>query len=511
MTHHPPAPSRRSLLGAAAALALAPPVRAATPKRGGHLRLGLAGGSTADTLDPQPWGDTFMVTVGFATRGNLTEIAADGSLRGEIAESWEGTDGAKRWVFKLRNGVTFSNGKNVTAEDVIASLNLHRGDASRSGAKGIFTPVTDIRADGPQAVVITLSSGNVDFPAALTDHHINIVPALDGQADWRSGIGAGPYILETFEPGVRAILRRNPNSYKTGHVDSVEILGISDVVARQAALTSGRVDVINRADLKTVRLLGRQPGLRVEQSAGRLYYTLTQDLRVAPFDNLDVRRALKHGLDREAVLRTVFNGFGAVGNDQPLTAAYGFHDPSLKPPAYDPDRARFHLRKAGLETLTAQLHVSDAAFNGAVDLAVLYQQHAARAGITLDIQRLAPDGYWANISRKKPWYATYWSGRATEDTIFTVAFSKGSPWNGSHWENPRFNALLAEARVQADAALRRELFAEAQRLVSEDGGDVIPIFAHSVYALADKVQHGPDVSGHWELDGARLVERWWLA
>ncbi len=507
--------SRRGLIASAGAgLASAAFARlghaAPAPVSGGHLRAALAGGSTKDTLDPSPWGDTFMVTVGFATRGNLTEIASDGSLQGEIAESWEAAAGFKVWTFKIRRGVAFSNGKSLTAADVVASLNLHRGPTSSSGAKGIFTAVTDIRADDPYTVTVTLSSGSVDFPASLTDHHINIMPGVDGVADWRSGIGAGPYILEAFESGVRALLRRNPNSYKAGHLDSVELLGVSDVVARQAALTTGRVDLINRADLKTVGLLGRRPHLRVEQSAGRLYYALTMDTTADPFSNTDVRTALKYGIDREALLKTVFSGYGSVGNDQPITKAYGDHDPKLLPKPYDPDRARFHLKRAGHESLTVQLFTSDAAFNGAVDLAALYQQQAAPAGITLDVVRAPPDGYWTNISRKKPWYATFWSGRATEDTMFTVAFSEGSPWNGARWSNADFNHLLSAARIEADMAKRRALYAQLQQITSDDGGDLIPIFADSVYAMADTVQHAPAVSEHWELDGARFVERWWV-
>ena len=124
----------------------------AAPVKGGHLRLGLAGGSTTDSLDPAPWSDTFMVMIGFSVRGNLLELMPDGTLRGEAAESWGASDGARTWTFKLRKGVEFSNGKTLTAEDVIASLNHHRGDQSKSGAKGLFSAVTDIRADGNETV-----------------------------------------------------------------------------------------------------------------------------------------------------------------------------------------------------------------------------------------------------------------------------------------------------------------------------------------------------------------------
>ncbi len=514
-------PTRRGFLtgvavaGLAAGAARPGSARAAdptTPVKGGHLRLGLAGGSTTDTLNPSNWGDTFMTVVGYAVRGGLTAYGADGTLEPDVAAGWEPTDGAKRWIFKLQKGATFSNGKTLTADDVVASLNFHRGPKSASGAKAIFEQVTDIKADDAQTVIVTLSSGVVDFAYSLTDQHINIMPASSDGVDWRSGLGAGRYILDHFEPGVRAVLRRNPNSYKSGHLDSAELLGLPDVVARQAALLTGKVDAINRADPKTVHLLQQRPGLRVEQSAGRLNYWLVANTTVDPFTSADVRTALKYGIDREALLKTVFNGYGSVGNDQPITPDYRYHDPSLAAKTYDPDKARFHLKKAGHDSLAVDFHTSDAAFGGAVDLAVLYQQQAAKAGITINVVREAIDGYWAKVYRSPPpWYATFWAGRATEDTILTVSLAANSPWNYSRWTNPDFNRALLQARQETDEAKRRTLYYEAQHLASEDGGAVIPIFANSVFALNDKVHHPAKVAGNWELDGARLIERWWVA
>ena len=484
----------------------------AAPVKGGHLRLGLAGGSTTDSLDPSPWSDTFMVMLGYAVRGNLVELMPDGSLRGEAADSWSANAGATVWTFKLRKGVEFSNGKPLTADDVVASLNFHRGDKSKSGAKGLFSAVTDIKADGKDTVVVTLSAGSVDFANSLTDHHVNIMPAKDGEADWRSGIGIGPYVIEAFEPGVRALLKRAPNSYKQAWLDSAEMIGVADVVARQAALTSNRVDLINRTDLKTVQLLAKRPGFKVEESAGRLHYSLPMDTTAEPFRNTDLRLALKYAIDREAILKTVFSGHGRVGNDQPITPAYPFHNPNLVAKTYDLDKARYHFKKSGIDgAVPIGVHTADASFNGAVDLCVLYQQQAAKAGIKLDVVREPSDGYWQNVARKKPWYTSYWSGRATEDTMFTVAYSGASPLNDTRWNNPAFDKLLAAARVEADEAKRRQMYYELQTLASDDGGALVPIFANSVYAMTAKVQHEPAVAGNWELDGGRAIERWWMA
>jgi len=214
----------------------------------------------------------------------------------------------------------------------------------------------------------------------------------------------------------------------------------------------------------------------------------------------------------EAILKTVFSGHGRVGNDQPITPAYPFHDPNLTAKTYDLDKARYHFKKSGIDgAVPIGVHTADASFNGAVDLCVLYQQQAAKAGIKLDVVREPSDGYWQNVARKKPWYTTYWSGRATEDTMFTVAYSGASPLNDTRWNNPAFDKILVAARVESDEAKRRQMYYELQTLASDDGGALVPIFANSVYAMTAKVQHEPAVAGNWELDGGRAIERWWMA
>jgi len=511
-------PGRRNFMAAAlaagatltAAQAAWAQQAAATPRRGGHMRLGLAGASTTDTMNPGPWPDTFMAVLGYGVRAGLVEFGADGQLKPDVAESWELSNGAKTWTFKIRRGATFSNGKTVTADDVVASLNFHRGPKNPSNAKAIFDTVTDIKADGRETVVVTLSSGSVDFGYSLTDHHINIMPAVNGEADWQSGIGPGPFVLDHFTPGVRAVLKRNPNAYRQPWLDSVEMLGIANVVARQSALTSRSVDVINRVDLKTAELMGRSRGVRVGETAGRLHYWLQFNTANAPLNNNDVRLALKHSIDREEILRVLFHGHGSIGNDQPITPAYPNYNDKLPPPALDADKARFHLKKAGLDNLTVDLTVSEAAFAEAADLGVLYQRTAAKAGIKLNVVREAPDGWWARLAANKPaWWTTYWSGRASEDTMFTVSHSELS-LNGKTWPHPRFNQLLVQARQEANAAKRRELYGELQRISSTEGPAVVPIFANSVYAVSDKVQHPQRLAGNWEMDGARLLERWWI-
>ena len=502
-------------LGLTAALAASTAgriARAATPKKGGKLSLGIGHGSTTDTLDPATYENLYVQVMGGASHNKLTEISNTGDLVPELAESWEPTPDAVQWRFKLRQGVEFHNGKTLEAEDVIASFNHHRGEDSKSAAKPIVDPIEDIKADGKDTVVFTMRSGNADFPFIVSDYHLAIVPAADGKADATSGIGAGGYTIENFDPGVRTALKRFPNYWKSdrAHFDEAELLSIVDVTARTNALTTGEIHAMDRVDIKTAHLLGRNPDVEVAETSGTAHYTFAMRTDTPPFDNNDVRLALKYALDREAMLKTVLRGHGVVGNDHPIGRSNRFHADELPQREYDVDKAKFHLKQAGLTELSVDLSAADAAFAGAVDAAVLYKEHAAKAGININVVREPNDGYWSNVWLKKPWCAVYWGGRPTEDWMLSTAYAAGAPWNDTFWEHEQFNKLLIEARAELDEAKRRAMYVEMQRLVRDEGGVVVPMFNNYVMGLSKKIAHD-EMGANWSLDGFRAVERWWFA
>ena len=506
---------RALALGATAAFATSlagKAVQAATPKKGGTLRIGIGAGATTDSVDPGTFLQSFTQFLGFGLRNNLTEVSSTGELIPELAESWEASADAATWTFKLRRGVEFHNGKSLDADDIVASINHHRGEDSTSAAKVILDAVVDVKADGKDTVVVTLQDGNADFPFIVADYHIGIMPAAGGVPDADSGIGTGGYALKSFEPGVRASLERNPNYWKEGraHFDGAELLAIVDVTARTNALTTGEIDVMDRADLKTVHLLARDKSVRIEETSGTQHYTFAMRTDTPPFDSNHVRLALKFALDREALLKTVLLGHGVLGNDHPIGRANTFHASELPQRAYDPDKAKFHLKEAGLSSLTLDLSAADAAFAGAVDAAVLYKEHAAKAGIEINVVREPNDGYWSNVWMQKPWSAVYWGGRPTEDLMFSTAYSDGAPWNDSFWVHDRFNQLLVSARAELDQTKRREMYVEMQRIVSDEGGVIIPMFANYVFATSDKIEHDEAMAANLDLDGNKGMERWWF-
>jgi peptide/nickel transport system substrate-binding protein len=494
-------------------LSLADKAEAAAPNRGGLFRMGIAHGSTTDTLDSATSENHFTLINGYTFGNHLTEVSNTGELIPELAESYESSD-AQRWVFNLRQGVEFHNGKTMTSEDVIASLAHHMGEDSTSAAKGLLTAVKSVTADGKNRVIFDLESANADFPYIVSDYHISIRPA----GDMASGIGTGGYILQSFEPGVKTVLQRNPNYWKDGraHFDEVELISIIDPTARQTALMNGDIDAMDRVDLKTINLFKRNPNVNILEITGTAHYTFPMRLNVDPFGDYDLRMALKHSIKRQELVDKILLGYGAVGNDHPISTANRYHNSDLPQREFDADKAAHHYKKSG-HSGKIQLSASDAAFAGAVDAAQLIANSASEAGIEIEVVREPNDGYWSNVwnNDAKGWCACYWGGRPTEDWMFSAAYTNDTEWNDTAWKgtdsSKKFNSLVKEARAELSDTKRRELYYECQSLISDDGGSIVPLFNSFVSANSKAISTDKQIAANWDSDGAKCVERWWFA
>lgn len=499
------------------ALSLATKAEAMTPKSGGLFRMATGYGSTTDVLDPSTSENGFSLNAIY-TRGNhLTEVSNTGELIGELAESFEPSNGAATWVFNLRKGVEFHNGKTLTPEDIIANFNYHRGEDSKSAAKGLLTAVTDIRKDGDNQVIFELDSGNADFPFIVSDYHFMIMPSDDGEiTDPNTPVATGAYKLDGFEPGVRANFSRNPNYWKDGkgHFDAVELLSVLDVTARQNAIMNGDVDYADSIDPKTVALMQRVPTLDILEVTGTQHYTFPMRLNVEPFGNYDLRMALKFAIKRQELVDKILLGHGAKGNDVPVSSAMPFLNTELPEHEFNPEKAAEHYKKSG-HSGPIQLSASDAAFAGAVDAAQLIAASAAEAGIEIEVVREPSDGYWSNVWNKKGWCACYWGGRPTQDWMFSAAYTNDTEWNDTAWKDTessaRFNEVVLMARSETDQDKRKTLYWEAQRLLQDDGGAIVAMWANYISAHAKTLANDGNVAANWENDGNKIAERWWFA
>lgn len=480
----------------------------AMAKKGGRLIIGTTGGGAGDSLDPTTLTSVGNGIMGYTLGNGLTEIENNGELVGELAESWEASSDATSWRFQLRSGVSFHNGKTMTSADVIYSINLHRGEKSTSGAKGLLGSITELKADGPNAIVVNLATGNADLPFLLGDFHLLIVP--DGTTDFSKGVFTGPYMLDEFVPGEKLVTRRNPNYWKAdrAHVDEVEILILDDTTSRISALMSGEVHLAGRVDPKSAELINAAPGVHVENHPAAGHRPLLMQADRAPFDNADLRLAVKYSLDRDDILEKVMAGFGSLGNDHPIPPFDPFHADGLPQRQYDPDKAAFHLKKSGFGG-ELELHTSNVTFSGAEAMAALFQQSARPAGLKVKIVREPADGFWGQVWMKHPFVGGAWGGRPTADIMLSTAYASTAKWNDTNWYREDFDQLLALARAQTDFEKRKVLYHDLQEMIHLDGGSAIPFFVNNVDGVRDEVK-GFYPAGSFELSGMRVAERVWL-
>ncbi len=510
--------SRREFLGRAAALGvttaaagtlLSSAVKAAGPKRGGTVRLGLSGGESTNSLDPATWLTQVPQNFGKTWGETLVyQSPEDGSALPLLAESWDASEDASEWAFRIRSGVLFHDGTEMTAEDAAQTLRRHADEETQSAAAGVLTDIEDIRVDGDN-VVVTLARGNADLPLLLTDYHLVVQPN-GGYDEPAAGIGTGPYRIEVNEPGVRHVGVKFDDYWRddVGFADSIEVLVMNDTTARVSALQSGQVHIINRVEPRLVELLEGASGVTVETAPSRGHYVFIMHCNTPPFDNNDLRMALKLAIDREAMVNQIILGHGTAGNDFPINEAYALFPEGIEQRAYDPDEARHYYERSGHEGPIV-LRTSDVAFAGAVDATVLYQQQAAQAGIEIEVRREPGDGYWEEVWNNQPFCASYWGGRPTQDAMYSTAYYSEAPWNDTRFFHDQFDSLLLEARAELDQNRRGELYREMAHIVRDEGGLILPMFNDFIDARRDEVQGWVTDPNH-ETSNLSAAIRVWL-
>ena len=205
---------------------------------------------------------------------------------------------------------------------------------------------------------------------------------------------------------------------------------------------------------------------------------------------------------RGAVFENFYSNF-------PLCAPARHAEPKVQH-SYDPDKVKFYLKAAGLQTLKVDLSTADAAFAGAVDTALLMKESAAKAGIDINVIREPNDGYWSNVWLKKPWCFCYWNGRTTQDAMLTTAYASGAAWNDTFWSNETFDKTLIAARSELNTANRAQMYADLQNLLAEDGGAMVLMFNNFVNAHSAKLGHAA-IAPNYDVDGLKITQRWWFA
>ncbi|NHN87108.1 ABC transporter substrate-binding protein [Acetobacter conturbans] len=471
------------------------PARAAQPLRGGHVRVASTTGSLSDTLDPARESMATDYMRGAMFYDGLVTLDATLVPQPALAERIE-SDDFRTWTFHLRPGVQFHDGATLTSADVVYSLRRHLDPLVASQVRFQARAMRSVRADGPLGVVIELDAPNISFPSVLGLNNFAII--RDGTKNFETANGTGPFRCAAFQPGIRSLAVRNPDFWKTDGVwiDSLELISISDDMARHNALLSGDVDIIAEVNPRLVALL-RQRGMGVMESPTGTYTDLAIRQDIGPGKNPEFVQAIKHLFNRDQVADSVWLGFCRLGNDQPLPPEDRYYNHDLPQTVFDPDRAKWLLNKNGFLNQELPPLICSPAANASVDIAVLLQNEASRIGMKLDVRRMPADGYWSQSWMHFPLGFGNVNARGSADMTFSLAFASAAPWNESHWRSSRFDELLALSRREADEAKRKAIYYEMQTLIHDGSGLCIPNFITSLDGYHQRIRGlRPHLGGH---------------
>jgi len=464
---------------AVAAPTEAQPPDSGQPKRGGTLRVAVV--RDHSTFDPP-----IVVAVPdiVFTRQSYDNLILrdpdDLSLAPMLAESWEQNGDLTQFTFRLRPGVKFRHGKEFTAEDVVYTFNRLLDPDVGSPIAATLDFVKNVAALDERTVVFDLDSPNAYLPDLVTLYHARIIPSdIHPERLVTEEFGTGPFFLKEHVEDERIVMTRNAEYWWEGYpyLDGVIFFYIPDPETRTGALTTGVVDVIHDLVPSSVPALDADPETRVSEAASAAYLSLAMDMRVPPFDNILVRKALQAATDREAILQVAQFGKGEIAYDHPIPSNdplfwEGSRDAASR---YDIERAEALLEEAGYpDGIDLTLYTSTSVAT-MVEMAVVFKEKAAPAGIRVKIQREPEENYWTDVWMVKPFTTAWWGGRAPEEAL-SVAYKSDAEWNESRYENPRVDELIIKARSQADRADRRESYWEIQRTLIDEVPRIIPVF-----------------------------------
>lgn len=458
---------------------------AETPKSGGHVTAAGWSSSTADTLDPAKASLSTDYVRCAAFYNRLTFLDEAGKIRMELAESIH-SDDAKTWTVKLRKGVTFHNGKKLTADDVIFSLNRNKDKSAKAYA--IAKQMETLKKINDNELQIILADPNADLPTILALTRFFIV--ADGTTDFSKANGTGAFICKEFEPGVRSVAVKNPHYWKENrpYLDSFEFIAISDNGARVNALLAGQVQLAASIDPRSKRQLANEKSVKLSVTTSGNYTDLIAHLDMPPGNKEGFIEGLKYVINRDAIKHSVMRDLAVVANDQPVSPTDRYYNKDLKPKPYDLDKAKFYFKKAGLagQSTPIPLVASEAA-TASIDMATLVQQSAAEAGVQFAVKRVPSAGYWSNYWLKSPLAFGNINPRPTPDILFSLLYASSAPWNESQFKSAKFDKMLIEARGLLDEKKRKSIYDEMQVMVSEQAGTIIPVWISNMDALSSKL------------------------
>jgi peptide/nickel transport system substrate-binding protein len=496
----------------------APALAQETPVQGGTLRMAM---ETRALKDPRTYDWSELANFSRGWLDYFVEYQADGSLRPMLLEAWEANEDATVWTLKVRQGVKWNNGDDFTAEDVVHNIARWcdatvEGNSMASRFGGLIDPATSQMREGaavvvdPATVELTLSEPDISVIANMTDYPACIVHQSYDNGDWSTEqIGTGAYLPEVNEVGVRQVLVRNPDHtwwgtavYGGPYLDRIEYIDYgTDPAAVLAGAESGEIDATYQTTGDFIDIYDSLGWVKSEAITAATIAVRFNQL-AAPYDNVEVRRALQMAVDNNVVLELGYNNLGTVAENHHVCPIHPEYAPGISP-VVDPAAAKAALDAAGHGDTEFELISVDDSWQATTCDAVAAQLRDA--GINV-VRTVLPGSTFWNDWTKYPFSATEWNQRPLGVQILNLAYKSGVAWNETAFSNAEFDATLAEANSINDADARREVMARLERIMLDEGVLIQPywrsLYRHTTEAVRGAEQN-PTIDHHHY--------KWWIA
>lgn len=417
----------------------------------------------------------------------LTRIGPDGALIPGLAKSWTISEDGLSYAFELREGATFHDGTTLDASDVVFSLDRARAEDSTNAQKALFSAIEKVEATGETTVVVTLSEPSGAFLYNMGWGDAVIVAPESADTNKEAPIGTGPFKLDNWQRGSAITLSRNENYWgEQAKLDKVTFRFIPDPAAATAALLAGDVQAFpNLPAPEAIAQFEADPRFTVAIGSTEGETILSTNNMKPPFDNIMVRRAMAHAIDRQAIIDGAMFGLGT-----PIGTHFAPHNPAYvelsETYEYNPEKAKAMLAEAGFADgikATLKLPPPSYARRGGEIIASQLRE----VGIDLEIIPLEWGQWLEQVFKGKDYDLTIVSHTEPNDIDI---YARDDYY--FQYENPDFKALIAKLNVTAEEEARFDLYRQAQQIITDDAVNVY------LFQLAKNGVWDAKLKGLWE-------------
>ncbi len=467
----------------------------ATAQEDAVLRVGLP---PVETLDPALGTNDPEVLFNTQIYDNLIDTMPDNTLVPNLATDWEISEDGLTYTFTLADGVTFHDGSALISADVVYTYErLVAVESSAVNLLGEF----EVSAPDDQTVVFTLPAVNADFlygiasrfavilDDAIPSDQVNVV--AEGDAPYANFNGTGPFVLTEYNAGVSASLVANENYFKEGQpmLDGIEFIYDGNSESRLNLLRDGGLDFIFKIGVFEVPAIEGVDGITViEQPTNQHPVVRIRSDEGSLGEDVRIRQAFKHATNRDELLDFVQEGYGVIGNNDPIGPAYGDFYTPVEGPEFNPERAcELVTEVTGEDRISIDFYVS-LDFPNYPDLGLALRDQWSQGCIDVEVLERDAGLYYGNGE----WLEvdlgiTGWGDRPIPSGYLNSAYASDGAFNETHWSDAELDELIAQASMTTDTAARAEIYAQISEIFAERGPIIIPWFSSIIGATSDRV------------------------